>query len=215
MNLTNKFDSLIFDMDGTLWDAVDTYAEIWNETYRRMNVDARVTREMLIDCMGLTLDRIVERIAPANLDIELFAKTLRQVDAELMPRLGGRLYAGVAELIPELAKSHKLYMVSNCGPHGLDYFLDYTGLRPYFTATLTNGETGLCKADNINLLRERYLMDTPIYIGDTQGDCDNAHAAGLPMVWASYGFGLCNDAEFKADDFRQVASLFLQNNQES
>ncbi|MDE5804739.1 MAG: HAD hydrolase-like protein, partial [Paramuribaculum sp.] len=157
MNLTNKFDSLIFDMDGTLWDAVDTYAEIWNETYRRMNVDARVTREMLIDCMGLTLDRIVERIAPANLDIELFAKTLRQVDAELMPRLGGRLYAGVAELIPELAKSHKLYMVSNCGPHGLDYFLDYTGLRPYFTATLPNGETGLCKADNINLLRERYL----------------------------------------------------------
>ena len=28
----------IFDMDGTLWDAVDTYAQIWNVTYQRMGL---------------------------------------------------------------------------------------------------------------------------------------------------------------------------------
>ena len=30
--MKEKFDSLIFDMDGTLWDAVDSYCEIWNVT---------------------------------------------------------------------------------------------------------------------------------------------------------------------------------------
>lgn len=32
MNTTTerKFDSLLLDMDGTLWDAVDSYCAIWN-----------------------------------------------------------------------------------------------------------------------------------------------------------------------------------------
>ena len=29
-------DALIFDMDGTLWDAVDSYSEVWNETFREL-----------------------------------------------------------------------------------------------------------------------------------------------------------------------------------
>ena len=29
----SRTDGLIFDMDGTLWDAVDTYARIWNEVF--------------------------------------------------------------------------------------------------------------------------------------------------------------------------------------
>ncbi len=213
--MTKEFDSIIFDMDGTLWDAVDTYAEIWNETYRLMGIDARVNRAMLIDCMGLTLDRIVAILAPEDMDKELFRRTLRQVDARLMPRLGGRLYDGVDRYIRELAETYRLFMVSNCGPHGLDYFLDFTGLRPWFTDTLTNGQTGLPKKDNIELLRKRHSLRSPIYIGDTQGDCDNAHAAGIPMVFCSYGFGQCDNAEFTASDFRAVASIFLPSNKKA
>ena len=28
-----QFDSLIFDMDGTLWDAVDSYVAVWDATF--------------------------------------------------------------------------------------------------------------------------------------------------------------------------------------
>ena len=31
-----KPDSLIFDMDGTLWDAVDTYAGSWNVVFKKL-----------------------------------------------------------------------------------------------------------------------------------------------------------------------------------
>ncbi len=33
-----KPDSLIFDMDGTLWDAVDTYAHSWNVVFSEMGI---------------------------------------------------------------------------------------------------------------------------------------------------------------------------------
>ena len=40
-------DALIFDMDGTLWDAVDSYCEIWNRTFRDFGVDCTVGRDVL------------------------------------------------------------------------------------------------------------------------------------------------------------------------
>lgn len=208
--MNKTFDSLIFDMDGTLWDAVDTYVEIWHETYRRMGVDATVTREQLLDCMGMPLDRIFDLLAPESIDRLRFETILREVDADLLPRMGGQLYEGVKSLIPQLAHRYRLFMVSNCGPDGLHYFLRFTGLQSYFTDTLTHGQTGLPKAENIRLLIDRYHLKSPVYIGDTQGDCDQAHTAGIPMVFASYGFGHCSDADFSVSSFPQLATVFLK-----
>ena len=45
----SRTDGLIFDMDGTLWDAVDTYARIWNEVFLRAGKEVHITRESLIE----------------------------------------------------------------------------------------------------------------------------------------------------------------------
>ena len=205
-----KFDSLIFDMDGTLWDAVDTYADIWNETYRRMGLTGNVTREMLLDCMGMTLSEIIDLIAEPGLDRERFAQELRIVDSEYMPRYGGQLYPYVKELIPQLAQRYKLLMVSNCGPDGLQMFLDFTELRPYFIDTLTNGETRLPKDKNIALLMERHGLKSPIYIGDTEGDCRCSHLAGIPFMHATYGFGIAPEADYSGNSFKEIAEFLLK-----
>lgn len=207
--LKDSFNTLIFDMDGTLWDAVDTYCEIWNETYRRIGYDRTVSRQELLQCMGMPLPEITARIAPADMDIQLFTKTLREVDSQLMPTLGGRLYDGVAKYIPLLAQHYRLMMVSNCGPHGLDYFMQYTGLGAFFTDTLTNGQTRLPKSENIRILLSRWGDNKAIYIGDTQSDCDQAHLAGIPMLHLTYGFGTCIDAEYSANSFSQLSEMFL------
>ena len=39
------------------------------------------------------------------------------------------------------------------------------------------------------LLAERNALDCAVYVGDTQGDLDSASAAGIPFIFASYGFG--------------------------
>lgn len=204
-----RYRNILLDMDGTLWDAVDTYTAIWNETYRRMGIDAEVKRADLLDCMGMTLGKIIERIAPKYIDAAAFTKVLREVDDELMPRLGGRLYPGVRESLPQLAEHFGLYMVSNCGPRGLEYFLQYTGLGEYITDTLTNGQTHLPKADNIALLMQRHHLTDCVYVGDTQSDCDAAHRAGIDMIYVDYGFGHAADADYRFGSFGALADFLL------
>ena len=37
-----------------------------------------------------------------------------------------------------------------------------------------------------------------------QGDADASHAAGVPIIYASYGFGEITDAEEKIDRFEDL-----------
>ena len=207
-----KFDSLIFDMDGTLWDAVDSYVAVWNVTFEAMGYHPLVTRDELLRHMGEPLDEIVGSIAsflPSEKVGEFYDRLARN-DSEMMPRLGGRLYPGVAEWFPRLAERYGIYMVSNCGPDGLRNFLSFTGLGPYVTDTLTNGETHLPKSGNIALVARRNNLKYPVYIGDTQGDCDEARRAGIPMIHVSYGFGECGDADYSFSSFESVARFLLE-----
>ncbi|MDE6120902.1 MAG: HAD hydrolase-like protein, partial [Muribaculaceae bacterium] len=58
-----QFDSYIFDMDGTLWDAVDSYCAIWNATIAQMGIDVpEVTRPKLESMMGTPIDGIFDTI---------------------------------------------------------------------------------------------------------------------------------------------------------
>lgn len=185
-------DAVIFDMDGTLWDAVDSYARVWNATFAAMGLDyPAVTRPQLLDMMGMNLGQIMKLLIP-TLPPALharFLKTLDQIEHRLMPLLGGRLYDGVKETLTALAHDRRLFMVSNCGTFGLDNFLDLTGLKPLMTDWLTHGGTGRPKEDNILYLKDRYSLAAPVYVGDTMGDLQSSHRAGVPMVWARYGFG--------------------------
>ena len=55
----SRTDGLIFDMHGTLWDAVDTYARIWNEVFLRAGREVHVTRESLIGKIGIPIPPIL------------------------------------------------------------------------------------------------------------------------------------------------------------
>ncbi len=203
-----RFDSLIFDMDGTLWDAVDSYCEIWNETLRQCGYTREdVTRDELIEHMGSTLDRIIADLTPDAAADSNFFVALDRNEQTMMPRLGGQLYPGVKELIPLLASRYRLFMVSNCSAEGLPNFLNFTGLKPYFTDTLSFGQTHCGKDANISRLAEMYGLTSPLYVGDTQGDADACRRAGVLIAWASYGFGHIDDPDFtlkRFDDLKQI-----------
>ena len=36
---------------------------------------------------------------------------------------------------------------------------------------------------------ERNGIESAVYVGDTQGDADACKKAGVPMIYAAYGFG--------------------------
>lgn len=210
--MINHFDSIIFDMDGTLWDAVDSYCNIWDKTFNQLGIKQTVSRDKLLKCMGMPIHEIFSTIANQviNIDKQHFLNLLDKNEQEMMPILGGKLYTGVFEGIKLLSNKYKLYMVSNCGADGLNNFLLFTQLKPYFNDTLTHGETHLSKADNIKLLIERNNLNSAVYVGDTQGDCNAAHKAGIPMIFAKYGFGKCENAEYSINSFSDLLDLLFK-----
>lgn len=204
----SKYDSIIFDMDGTLWDAVDSYCLVWDKTIGEFGVSRPpVKREQLIGLMGKTLDKIVPAVTPEVAGNEKFIERLGQNEREMMPLLGGRLYDGVREIMPQLSKTHKLLMVSNCSADGLPNFLHFTGLEPYITDTLSNGDNGLDKAANIKLISERNSVKVPLYIGDTQSDLNSCRKAGVDFAWASYGFGTADKPTYILSKFSDILNI--------
>lgn len=206
-----KIDSLIFDMDGTLWDAVDSYAAVWNRTLEECGADRRVTRAELLTLMGKPLPVISSVLLPEHLGISTdeFYKLLTRFELEMMPVIGGRLYPEVEPTLKYLSGKYRLFMASNCGINGLDNFLDYTGLRQYFRDTITFDHTGKGKDYNITLLCTRHALRQPVYVGDTDGDARSCAAAGVPFVWARYGFAhSVSRADYIIDKFSDLKDIF-------
>lgn len=205
-----KYDSYIFDMDGTLWDAVDSYCAVWNRTISDLGMTApAVVRQRLQPLMGKHLDVIYDILIGDAGAREAFNSALRTNEGLMMPELGGKLYPHVRSTLAKLRdRGARLFMVSNCSPAGLPNFLAFTGLGDLIEDTLSHGQTGKDKAENIRTLVERYNLKAPLYVGDIQSDCLSAHAAGVGFVWAAYGFGSCVAApDFAIQSFADLALI--------
>ncbi len=186
----SKFDGYIFDMDGTLWDAVGSYCAIWNATIAQTGLRSpQVSYDRLVPLMGRPIGDIMRVLVGDVPAREEFLERLFANESSMMPVLGGRLYPGVRETLEELSRNSRLFMVSNCGPDGIRNFLKFTGLGEIMTDHLSFGENGCEKDVNIRTIVERYNLRKPLYVGDVQRDCDESHRAGVPFAWASYGFG--------------------------
>lgn len=187
-------DSIIFDIDGTLWDSRETVAKAWNEAFKKLLPEYKlptVTKEILTPLFGKTMDKICDELLPGVpvTKRQLVADRIYEIESEYIRKEPGRLYEGVAAVVKELSKSYPLYIVSNCQLGYIDDLLDTTGLGPFFKDGLCYGDTGLPKEGTIRAMVERHGLSSPVYVGDTYGDAKASKLAGVPFIWASYGFG--------------------------
>ena len=203
-------DALCFDMDGTLWDAVDSYTKIWDECFRRAGVNRTVQRQELVECMGMSLQDIFHRLAGdvATLDADAFLADIAAVERRLMPELGGVPYPGVVDGLARLSRKYKIFLLSNCGVDGLENLMNFLGIRALVTEAVTHGATQRDKNENLAYLSAKYGLRQLVYVGDTEGDCRQTHLAGMPFVFASYGFGTCADPDMAVGSFDELVETF-------
>ena len=57
-----KIDSIIFDIDGTLWNTVQTCVVAWNKALENNDLKFRMTEELIISIMGLNHEQIKEKL---------------------------------------------------------------------------------------------------------------------------------------------------------
>lgn len=173
--------SLIFDLDGTLWNSTPTIYNVWKQ-------ELNLTERELDSLMGMTNEKIIETLKISEEKL----KKLQEKENKEITKKGGVLFADVLEMIPKLSKKYDLYIVSNCQKGYIEAFLAYYKLEKYFKDFECSGNTLKNKNANLKLLIKRNKICNAIMIGDTKSDLKAAKAANIPFVFASYGFGNLN-----------------------
>ncbi len=182
---------ILFDLDGTLWSTSDRIVPAWNQVFDRKGLPT-ITVEQMNSFMGKTPDMIASMMLPDiphENAMRVFAECVVEED-QYLAKHGGTLYEGLEAVLAELRKNYFLAVVSNCGVDYLDIFLDFHGLRKYFDDCETYGGTHKQKSENIKLIIERNHLSSAVYVGDTDLDRESAEKAGIPFIWAKYGFGI-------------------------
>lgn len=207
-----KYESLIFDIDGTLWDALTLKAEAWNQMFVAEGIEQYcVTKKDIIPLMGKTAEEIA--------DILFFDMPSQRVRHETMRRCAEMEYDYLAkhecdvgynrvkETIQILAKTHRIFIVSNSDKGYPEICIEKMGLKPYVQGHLCHGDTLQSKGKTIRLLMDRYQIERCVYIGDTQHDYEATLEAGIPFIWASFGFGKCENYTDRINEFSELLEI--------
>jgi phosphoglycolate phosphatase len=207
-----EIDSLVFDLDGTLWDTCEACAAGWNIVRERHQVPFRtITASDVRSVAGKPHDLCIREIfvgVPEH-QLRILSDETQEEDNRLIAERGGSLYAGVAEGLEELATKYPLFIVSNCQAGYIEIFLAFTGLSRVFRDYECHGNTGHPKADNLRAIIRRNALRSPLFIGDTPGDEVAASVNEIPFAFASYGYGMCTRPQVTVSSFRELRDLLL------
>ncbi|RKI44015.1 HAD family hydrolase [bacterium D16-51] len=203
--------NIILDVDGTLWNTTEVVAAAWN---RAIQADGRT--EITVDgarlrtLFGKPMDVIGRELfidIPDGTREELLESCCQYEQEALKEEEEILLYPNVSETIKRLVQEQdrKLFIVSNCQCGYIELFLEKNNLASYITDFECFGNTGLPKGKNISLLADRnnILTSECIYVGDTAGDYEAAKEAGVPFLFAAYGFGTVEGTE-QIQDFIEL-----------
>jgi len=219
MTTPRRFDLIVFDWDGTLFDSTALIVRCIQQACRDIDVGVPSDADAAY-VIGLGLQDALRHAVP-------------DLPAGRYPELGLRyrhhyfasqhelsMFPGTLEMLQALkTRQHWLAVATGKGRRGLDEALAHAQLKGLFNATRTADETA-SKPDPrmLNELMREFGTEPgrTLMIGDTTHDLQLARNAGTPRVAVSYG---AHDheafAEFEpltiAHSTRELHDWLLQN----
>ena len=206
-----NYESLIFDIDGTLWDSRALVAEGYNIQLRSEGLDHLcVTAEDLKPLFGKVMTEIADAILhtiPESQRYDLMDRCMKTENDYLFENECKIGYPRVKETIEALSKKHRIFIVSNAQCGYPELCIDKLGLTPYISGHMCFGDTGTSKGKTIRTLMAKHGIENAAYIGDTQGDYEATVEADVPFIWCTFGFGTPDNYVAKVDKFEDLLNL--------
>lgn len=204
-----RYDGVIFDIDGTLWDAREAVTNAWNEELKAQGYDTVLDCVELGKLFGKTIEQIFDVIFP-NMPLderERLIPLFYNAQYRYIESNPPSLYRGASETLEYLKEHYRLYIVTNAPKGYIEALFNATGIGGYFADTLCFGDTNTPKGDTIRTLCEKNGIKNPVYVGDTQGDADECARVGIPMIYAQYGLGNVENPGFTLADIRELKKI--------
>lgn len=203
---------ILLDVDGTLWDAVQAVRDSWND-YRQKEIPempGSFSDAEIKGVLGKTMTDIAD-ILLAPLKGERRTKAMNGImdhEVKYMWEHGGIVYPHVKETLEKLKEDgFHLCIVSNCQKGYIEDFLHASGTGPLIDDHVCFGDTNKPKDFSMRYCAERNGLDKAVYVGDTAGDLDSSRKAGLPFIYAAYGFGNIDPVKEKVPAISSFAEL--------
>jgi phosphoglycolate phosphatase len=207
---------ILWDVDGTIVDASDgilrrlgVALEHFGHTPPTRGELAHWIGPPMFDSMqvnvGMTPDEAAEAVA--------FYRTLAADDGYTT---GARLFAGMGELIAELAAAGIPQATASSKPENqVVALMDHFELAPFLSATVgaTPDERTLSRKADIVAEALRRLeaagvdVDRPVLVGDRHHDVEGGAEQGVPVIFVRWGFGWPHESEGAQAVVDDVAGL--------
>ena len=207
-----KYESIIFDIDGTLWDSRALIAEGYNIQLRKEGLHHLQTNaDVLLRLFGKTMSDIADNLFPEFDPEERYAlmdRCIESEDAYLNEHPCDTIaYPDIKTTMEELAKKHRLFIVSN-GQKGYPQLAARKlKVDHLVSGYLSYGDTGTEKGETIRILMKDHNITDAVYVGDTQGDYEATVTAGVDFIWADYGFGKPKAYNAMIHSFKELLDL--------
>ena len=202
---------LIFDLDGTLWETLDTTLEAANMIAKENPEVKEITMDIVIRGMGLSSKDNAFNYMP-YLNEEKGLYYIGKISArnfELIKEKGAHIYDGVSDTIKKLSQKYKLGIVTNNYDEYAKIFLDKSNLGPYFTDYMGAATYSISKGEAIKRMVNKYHEKENYYVGDIKKDMEAATEAGINFIHAKYGFEPNFDSPLSINDIRELENLKL------
>ncbi len=188
-----KYDTVVFDLDGTLLNTLDDLADSVNYAMHKYGFPCRELDEVR-NFVGNGVGRLMELSIPDGLNNPQYEKCLADFRSHYSGNMQNRTaaYEGINELLAELKeKGYKLAIVSNKfdkAVKGLNkvYFEDYIKVAIGESEDIRRKPA----PDTVFQALEELGSTTSsvIYVGDSEVDVKTAKNSGIVCVGVTWGF---------------------------
>lgn len=201
--------SVIFDLDGTLWEVIESTYISANIIANKYNLK-EISKDTICKVFGLNREESAKLYFP-YMELSESTKLIDEIaviNIENLKNNGGNVYPNVKNVLKILNKRYDLYIVSNTSE--IEYiraFLKSADAKECFKNYIAASSLKISKADAISKVISDNSIEKAVYIGDTAKDLEAAKANNIPFIQAKYGFGEDLKSQYYINEIKELPEV--------